>query len=339
MIPNLAIADAIRAFEPKAKIFYIGSRTGIEKTLVPAAGLPYEAIRTGKFRRYFSLQNFLDCFRIPVGVGEAFLKIGRLKPNVVFSKGGFVAFPVVLAAWLRRIPVVIHDSDAIPGLATKWSAPFAQKILLAYETAHMALQKYEAKIEVVGNPVRRSLFDGKAKRGQKLTGFKGDRPVLLVMGGSSGSQQINTLVAGEKRALTEHFDVVHISGRPGKQARQGRATREEQHYVEWPYVDKGMNDLYALASLALTRAGANTLAELHALQIPALLYPLGTHASRGDQVANAQVMSVESPLFVVADEKKSATTQLLALPPRPGSTGQNTATEKIAWLLLSYHRA
>lgn len=330
MIPNLAIADAIRAFEPKTKLFYIGSKKGIEKTLVPAAEIHFETIHTGKWRRYFSLENAIDFFRIPLGVWESFWKLGRMKPQVVFSKGGFVGLPVVWAAWLRRIPVVIHDSDAIPGLATKWSAPFAEKIVLAYETAHMQLSRYEEKIEVVGNPVRLSLFDGSKKRALKMTGFDGKKPVLLVMGGSSGSEQINTVVEKEKEQWLQKFDLIHISGR-----KKGLA-RATAHSIEMAYVNKGMNDLYALASLALTRAGANTLAELQALQIPSLLYPLGTHASRGDQLANAQVATMESELFVIANENEPALPQLLALPERPQSKSTNTATEKIAWLLLSY---
>ncbi len=329
MIPNLAIADAIHAFEPEARLFYIGSKQGIEKTLVEQAELPYYAISTGKLRRYFDFKNFVDAFRIPLGVLQAWWRLGSLRPQVVFSKGGFVAFPVVLAAWFRRIPVVIHDSDAIPGLTTKLSAPFADRILLAYETAHMHLARYEKKIEVIGNPVRLSLYDGEAQKGRKMTGFTGKKPVLLVMGGSSGSQQLNTLIKKEKAQLIEIFDVVHISGGKGK-------VMKEKHWVEFPYVDKGMNDLYALASLALTRAGANTLAELHALQIPSLLYPLGRHASRGDQVANAQVMSLESDLFLVADEEQDAFSQLLSLPSRPSTPLSNTTTERLAWLLLSY---
>lgn len=297
------------------------------------AEIPYYAISTGKLRRYFDWQNFLDLFRIPFGVIQAWWVLGLMRPHVVFSKGGFVAFPVVLAAWLRRIPVLIHDSDAIPGLATKLSAPFAEKILLAYETAHLELHRYEEKIEVVGNPVRLSIYDGDEQKAKKMTGFKGDRPVLLVMGGSSGSQQLNTLVKKEKEKLLQTFDVVHISG---DSAAAKAHEKKEKHYLQLAYVDKGMNDLYALASLALTRAGANTLAELHALQIPALLYPLGRHASRGDQMANAHVMCVESDLFLLADEAEEAYPQLLSLPARPKKPVVSTTTEKLAWLLLSY---
>lgn len=302
--------------------------------MVPQEEIPYYAISTGKLRRYFSWQNFLDLFRIPLGVIQAWWVLGLMRPDVVFSKGGFVAFPVVLAAWVRSIPIVIHDSDAIPGLATKLSAPFAEKILLAYETAHMELSRYEKKIEVVGNPVRLTIYDGDAKKAQKMTGFDGKRPVLLVMGGSSGSEQLNTLVKSEKEELLQSFDVIHISGDAAASAKA--LVKKEKHYLQLAYVDKGMNDLYALASLALSRAGANTLAELHTLQIPALLYPLGRHASRGDQVANAQVMSLESDLFLIADETLPAYPQLLSLPTRPTTPIVSTTTEKLAWLLLSY---
>lgn len=307
----------------------MGSHHGIEKKLAQRAGLSYRGISTGKWRRYFDLKNFVDLFRVPLGLVEAWWMLGAIRPKVVFSKGGFVALPVVWAAWLRRIPVVIHESDALPGLTTRLSAPFARKVLLAYETTHMELSRWEKKIEMVGNPVRLTLFDGNKKSAQKKTGFDGKRPVLLVMGGSSGARQLNQLVEQEKEALIRHFDVILISGNEGKD-------RQEQHFVEWPYVDQGMNDVYALASLALTRAGANTLAELHALQIPALLYPLGSAASRGDQLANAQVMALESSLFQIADESKPALEQVLNLPLRSDQTRPNTTTEKIAFSLLSY---
>jgi UDP-N-acetylglucosamine--N-acetylmuramyl-(pentapeptide) pyrophosphoryl-undecaprenol N-acetylglucosamine transferase len=329
VIPNLAIADAIRAFEPKAKLSYIGSRNGIEKTLVTHEGIPYFAISTGKFRRYFSFQNAVDPFRVVMGCFQAFWILGRLKPKVVFSKGGFVAFPVVLAAWLRRIPVLIHDSDALPGLATRLSAPLAKKIFLAYETAHMELARYEGKIEVFGNPVRLSLFEGNAEKARQQLGFTDQKPVLLVMGGSSGSEMLNAMIEGGKKELTAFFNVVHIAGK-------NHPILKEKAYVRLPYVEKGMNDLYALASLALTRSGANTLAELHALQIPALLYPLGRHASRGDQMANATLMCLESELFKIAEEEAPALPQLQSLATRPKKHFENVCTEKLAWTLLSY---
>jgi len=330
VIPALAIADAINAFNKSAKIFYIGSYNGIEKTLVKNAGIKYVGISTGKFRRYFDVQNLFDLLRIPWGIIQAFWVLWDIKPKVIFSKGGFVGLPVVIAGWLHKIPVVIHDSDSIPGLATKLSAPFAKKILLAFETAEADLYAYRKKIEVVGNPIRLSLFEGKRARGIKMTGFDGKRPVLLVMGGSSGAQQLNILVQKEKENLTRDFDIIHLSG-TGK-----GSVKKEKHYVEFPYVEDGMRDLYAITNLALTRAGANTIAELNALQIPALLYPLGTHASRGDQMANAQIMAEESSLFMIADEDKDPLNQLLLLPARSNKILGDGVTQKVALILLSY---
>ena len=191
VVPNIAIATAIKK---QAKFSYIGSRKGPEGQLCKKAGIHFEAISTGKLRRYFDLNNFLDLFRIPLGIFQAWIILGRLKPDLVFSKGGFVGFPVVVAAWLRRIPVLIHESDAIPGLTTKISAPFAKKILLGFSEAKHEMGKHKKKCIFVGNPVRSEIFNGSIAKGKKLTGFKCKKPVLLVMGGSSGAQQINQII-------------------------------------------------------------------------------------------------------------------------------------------------
>ncbi len=330
VVPNLAIADAIKG---ATKITYIGSRRGIERELVRRKGIPFEHIATGKLRRYFSLLNFIDLFRIPLGIIQAFFKLGRLKPNIIFSKGGFVGFPVVVAGWLRRIPVIIHESDAIPGLATKLCAPFAKKILLGYKEAELELQKHSSKIEVIGNPIRPEILKGSISKAKRLTGFNGKKPVLLIMGGSAGAQQLNQIIKKEKARLTEIFDVIHITGK-GKGRKQ-----KTKSYFSIPYIHDELKDLYALASLALSRAGANSLAELEALQIPTLLYPLGRYASRGDQMANTQAMTQKYKIFQLADENKEAHSQLLLMPPRPNrhaakrSVPSPTVVQKITTLL------
>ncbi len=311
------------------RITYIGSYAGLERRLCEEAKIPFEAIHTGKLRRYFSLRNFFDLFRIPVGIVQAFFKLLRLRPKVVFSKGGFVGFPVVFAAWLIGIPVLIHESDAIPGLATKMSAPFAKKIFLGYEEAASALQHDQKKLEFVGNPVRLSLYDGDVKKGLKWAGFDGKKPVLLVMGGSGGSAQLNTLVEDEKEKLLEQYDVVHITGEGKSKQQKGK------YYLAVQFIGEELKDVFAITSVAICRAGANTLAELEALQIPALLYPLGKHASRGDQWANAQALCSESGLYRIAEEDKPALTQLLLLPPRPDEPVKSASTQKMAFTLLS----
>lgn len=289
------------------------------------AGIKFHSISTGKLRRYFDLRTLLMPFKVLLGVWQAWRLLGRLKPNVIFSKGGFVAVPVVWAAWLRRIRIVIHESDAIPGLATKLSAPFANKILLGFETA--ALEKHHYKMEVVGNPVRPTVLKGKRKEGLKLTGFDGKKPVLLVMGGSSGAQQLNEIVHNEEAELLETFDLIHITGK-GK----GKACQENSCY-RIPYAHEELIHLYALTDVAISRAGAGSLAELEALGIPGLLYPLGLDASRGDQLANAKGLCARSELYRVADPKQSAHSQLLVMPERTTSKSKSDAVKKITTAL------
>jgi len=265
---------------------------------------------------------------------QAFFKLLRHRPKVVFSKGGYVGFPVVFAAWLLGIPVMIHESDAIPGLATKMCAPFAQKIFLGYEAAAEALNHVANKLEVVGNPVRLDLYDGKITVAKKWTGFSGKRPVLLVMGGSSGSLELNKKIEKQKKELMKVYDIVHVTGE-GKSTRSKSIPSNNKSYVSVPFVGEKLKDLYALASLALTRAGAGTLAELEALQIPALLFPLGTHASRGDQIANAQALCKKSNLYRLGEDVPTLLSQLAKLPARPTRHVENSATERIALTLLS----
>lgn len=306
----------------------MGGGDGIERELCKKADISFEAISTGKWRRYWDLRNILDFFRILVGILQAFLILLKERPKKVFSKGGYVGFPVVFAAWLIGIPVFIHESDTMPGLATELCAPFAQKIFLGYAEAVEFLDRYKKKLEVVGNPVRLSLYEGQASRAKKRTHFTGDKPVLLVMGGSSGSEQLNTLVTKEKAALKEVFDVVHLTG-------EGKGfPKKEKHYVSLPYAEAELADLYALASLALSRAGASALAELEAMQIPALLFPLGLHASRGDQVKNAELLCRKSHLYRRYEEDKSLLSQLRLLPPRPQGVLENGSTQKLALALL-----
>ena len=313
----------------------------MEQDLASKAKIKFYSVATGKLRRYFSFANAIDAIRVPIGIVQAFFLLGRLKklrgsrPDLIFSKGGYVGFPVVVAAWLRGIPVVIHESDALIGLTTRLSARFARKILLGYEAAAVGLQGHSGRLEIIGNPVRDGITKGSAARARKLTGFKGKRPVLLVMGGSSGAEQINQIVKEELDALTANFDVVHLTG-------HGKGEKQKvnvPHYFAMPYAHDEMKDLYALASLALTRSGASALAELETLQLPALLYPLGRQVSRGDQLANAQAACTLHEIFMLADEEKTAHSQLTLLPKRPQKGIENKVTQQIAALLISQAQA
>ncbi len=307
----------------------MGSKAGVEGALVREAGLPFIGVSTGKLRRYFDLKNFVDCLRVPLGIVEAWLALGRLKPDVIFSKGGYVAVPVVFAAWLRRIPIFIHESDSIPGLATRLTARFAQKIFLGYESAALELSRYEKKLEFVGQPLREEITKGSRKKALELTGFSGHRPVLLIMGGSQGAMQLNQMLEHEKKTLEKNYDIIHLFG-PGN----GKE-REEAHYFARPYLKEELPDVYALASMAISRAGANSLAELELCGIPTLMFPLNPKFSRGDQLANAQAMALKYDRFILGDETAPLEEQLTKLPAKVEKTTDKSAAQTIAQRLIA----
>lgn len=336
VVPNLAIVDAIRdltkAKKHKLKLSYIGSKYGIEQKLIKEEGIRFYAVSTGKMRRYFDLRNIIDLFKIPVGIIQAWILIGKLKPDLVFSKGGFVAFPVVVGSWMRGVKVIIHESDANAGLTTKLCAPFAKKIILAFSEAEEGLTKYRGKIQVLGVPIRKNIYKGSKSRAEKLTGFSGEKPVLLVLGGSGGSKQINDMIEKEKDQITKAYDIIHITG---KNKDVGPSNKNDSHYFSMEFAGEEMKDFYALASLALSRAGSTVLAELSALEIPTLLYPLGLSQSRGDQILNAFSVAGRYGFFRVANPNKPAFNQLVELPKRSGNTKENYCAQDIAKLLMN----
>lgn len=275
--PNLALLPRLQAegFE----VHYIGTEEGIEKTLVEGKeGVTYHAIAAGKLRRYFSLKNFTDPFRVVKGMFQARRIIKEVKPSVVFSKGGFVSVPVVIAA-KGIAPVVTHESDYTPGLANKISARFAKKICVTFEDT----LKYTGEKGIhTGTPIRPELYDGEAKRGLEFTGFSGEKPILLMMGGSLGAQAVNEALRAALPKLTRSFDVIHLCGKGKKDD-----SITDPSYVQYEYISKELPDLFAAADIILSRAGANAVFEFLALAKPALLIPLPLSASRGDQILNA----------------------------------------------------
>jgi len=278
--PNLALLPALQAdgFE----VHYIGSKDGLERDLVKAAGVPYHAISAGKLRRYMDLKNITDIFRVIKGLGGAIGVIRRIKPDIVFSKGGFVTVPVLVAAKMLRVPSVTHESDITPGLANRLSQPFVGKICVSFPETLTHLP--ERKSVLTGTPIRQELLQGDSKKGLKLCNWPETegRPVVLVTGGSQGAAAINACVREALPQLTQKFKIIHLCGKgnlsgislPG--------------YAEFEYVQDGLADLFALADIVVSRAGANTLFELLALKMPNLLIPLTREASRGDQILNAE---------------------------------------------------
>ncbi len=277
--PNLALAEELEA--RGYAVHYAGRMAGIEKDLVAPTGIPYYGLSAGKMRRYLSVENVTDIVRIAKGLVDAIRVIRRVRPRVVFSKGGFVSCPMVWAAWLNRIPAVVHESDFSPGLANRLSAPFATRVCYSFpETG----RHFAAKGVHTGIPVRPSLLGGNVAEGRRICGFADAfKPVLLVIGGSLGSRMINDTVHAALPALLPHFNVCHLVGPDNDTA----STRPESGYFALPYAGKELAHLLALADCVLSRAGATTLFELLALRKPHLLIPLSRQASRGDQIQNA----------------------------------------------------
>lgn len=277
--PNLALLPEL--YHRGYSVRYIGSKTGIERDLITEAGVPYHGISSGKLRRYFSLQNFTDPFRVLAGFAQAWSLLRKEKPDVVFSKGGFVAVPVVLAAKVLHIPTIIHESDITPGLANKLCIPSAHKICCNFPETLNYLP--EGKAVLTGSPIRRELMTGDPLAGLNFTGLSSSKPVLLIIGGSMGSVKVNSAVRSILPRLLETFQVIHLCGKGNLDN-----TINLSGYVQYEYIGPELKDLFAMADVVISRAGANAICELLALKKPALLIPLSAAASRGDQILNAK---------------------------------------------------
>ena len=302
--PNLALVPELqrRGYE----IVYIGSRDGIEKGIVEGEGLPYYAIATGKLRRYFSLKNFTDPFRVIKGIGDAKKVLKKEQPALVFAKGGFVSLPVVKAARKLGIPCIIHESDMTPGLANRLCFKDATRILCNFPET---LENLPAGTSFVsGCPIRESLKSGSREAALAFTGLKGEKPVMLQIGGSLGSVAINTMIREKLPELLEHFDIVHLTGKGNLDENLQR-----EGYVQYEYVSAEMKDLLALADVVVSRAGANALCELLYLHKPNLLIPLPLSASRGDQILNARSFEKQGFSVVLDQDNMTADDLVRAL--------------------------
>lgn len=278
-------------------IYYIGSENGIERRLIETTfpNVPYTAIATGKLRRYWTLENMREPWRVMKGFVEAIAALRRIKPHLVFSKGGYVAVPVVWAARLLNIPIIIHESDLTPGLANRLSAPFASDIIVTFQETKAAFPKH--KVHYFGAIVRPEIFQGQREKGLKLCGFHRHKPVLLIVGGSLGAKRINTAVRQALDDFLNHFQIIHLTG-------EGHLVPEMQRsgYCQLAFAREEMPDLLAASDLIISRAGANTIFELLYLQKPMLLIPLSLAQSRGDQLKNAASFEKQGFAHVLSDE-------------------------------------
>ena len=295
--PNIALIPRLR--ELNYDICYIGSYDGIEKKLIEEFHIPYYGISSGKLRRYFDPKNFSDPFKVLKGIGEARRTLKELKPDIVFSKGGFVSVPVVLAAKRLHIPVIIHESDLTPGLANKICIPSAAKVCCNFPETLSHLPA--GKAVLTGSPIRQELLRGNAIAALEFCHFTANKPVILVMGGSLGSAAINDTIRGVLPELLKNFQVIHLCGK----GKLDPHLTDVQGYVQFEYIKDELRDLFALADIVISRAGANAICELLALHKPNILIPLSAKACRGDQILNAR--SFEAQGFSIVLEEESVT--------------------------------
>lgn len=299
--PNIALMPKLK--ELGYEISYMGSYDGIEKRLIEDFDIPYYGIATGKFRRYFDPKNFSDPFRVMKGMVEARKYLKKIAPDVVFSKGGFVSVPVVRAAASLGIPCIVHESDMTPGLANKLCIPVAAKVCCNFPETFKQLPADRAIL--TGSPIREELMRGNKEAAYELCGFNASKPVIMVIGGSQGSAAINQAVRDALPGLLEDFQVVHLCGKE----KMDNLLLTTQGYKQFEYIKSELKDIFAMSDLVISRAGANAISELLALNKPNILIPLPSGSSRGDQILNAQ--SFEAQGFSIVIDEDDLTSKLL----------------------------
>lgn len=296
--PNIALIPELQKRD--YEIHYIGSKDGIETKLMSEFDIPYYGISSGKLRRYFDIKNFTDPARIIKGYTEAAKIMKRVKPDVIFSKGGFVTVPVVLAAKRKKVPCVLHESDISPGLANRLCIPSATAVCANFPETLSHLP--EEKAHLTGSPIRKELFSGNRLNGLDFCGFSTDKPVILVIGGSLGSVRVNEAVRDILPELLEKYQVIHLCGKD----KVDESLADVEGYAQFEYIQKELCDLLGAADLVISRAGANAICELLALHKPNILIPLSLEASRGDQILNAESFEKQGFSYVIREEDLSS---------------------------------
>lgn len=315
--PNIALIPELK--RQGYDIHYIGSYDGIESKLIADMGIPYYGISSGKLRRYIDLKNISDPFKVIRGLGQARRLMRKIKPDVVFSKGGFVSVPVVVAAKSKKIPCVIHESDMTPGLANKICIPCATRVCTNFPETLKHLPPEKAVL--TGSPIRQELFHGDKARGLSFCGFDNSKPVILIIGGSLGAVAVNTAVRNVLPKLLEEFQVIHLCGKD----KLDSSLEGTKGYVQFEYIKEELSDLMAASDIMISRAGANAICEILALRKPNILIPLSAQASRGDQILNAA--SFEKAGYSIVIQEEDVTDEgLLAAVHQAYSQGQEYRT-------------
>lgn len=335
--PNLAILSELKKRSKDLEVLYVGSAKGMESKLIPEAGWKFKSISCGKLRRYFSWENFMDVWRVKWGILQSLGIIWKFKPEVIFCKGGYVSLPVAVAGGILRKKVIIHESDAEMGLANRIAAYFAETICLAFANKRLNSKK----IVITGNPVRPELAKGLAKKGWEFSGLKPGKKLILVMGGSQGSDFINKLIWNNLDNLLTEFQIIHAYGKgKGEHLKEIKMTVKDGYFA-CEYIGEELGDVYKISDVIVTRSGANSLAEIEFLGKPAVLIPL-VFGSRGDQITNAEIFAQDYPAIIL-DERKITNTKhnlkadldkLLKMDKqKPSKTWKNPA-EMIAELII-----
>jgi UDP-N-acetylglucosamine--N-acetylmuramyl-(pentapeptide) pyrophosphoryl-undecaprenol N-acetylglucosamine transferase len=286
--PLLAVSEELRRQDPTIEVFWIGTYTGPERTLIAEYNIPFKAICSGKFRRYFSLRHIADNFHFICGFFQSFFYLLRSRPDVVVSAGGFVSVPVVVAGWFLGIPSFIHQQDRRPGLANRIMAPFASKITVAFKQSVKAFPR--KKSEWVGNPVREDIFHNNRQEALDYFDLSNEKPVLFVYGGGTGAKRLNELVEESLPMLLDFCQVIHITG-IGKAGKM----KKQEGYRRYQFLTEGMVHAYDAADLVVSRAGMGALTELAALHKPSIIIPMpDTH-----QEKNAEAFENENAIQYV----------------------------------------
>lgn len=303
--PNLALIPKLK--ELGYEVEYIGTVDGIERGIIEGSNIKYHSISSGKLRRYFDFKNFTDPFKVVKGIFQAYDIIKKQRPDIVFSKGGFVSVPVVMGAFFNKIPVIAHESDITPGLANKVSSPYCTKVCVTFPEALKKLNRNKAVL--TGTPIRKELFEGSRIKGLKFCGFEDNKPVLFIMGGSLGAKAINETIRNNIDNLLKLYNVIHICGKNNVDNR----FLSKSAYKQFEYVNEELPDIMAAADVVVSRAGANSIFEFLALKKPTLLIPLSAKSSRGDQILNAKSFEKSGFSMVLPEEELNDTTFLSKL--------------------------
>jgi len=301
--PLLAIAEEIKKNYPETKFLFIGTRRGLpEREMMKDYNFEFCQIFSGKLRRYFSWQNFLDIIRLKIGFWQSLFILRNFKPDLIIGAGGYVSVPVVLAGRFLKIPSIIHQQDIIPSLTNKILAPFAKKITVAFEVSLNDFPKN--KTVLTGQPIRKFILNGDRKRAIQRFNLEENLPTLLVLGGGTGALFLNNLIWKILPELTKFCQVIHLTGKGKSQIPNSKSQIPNYHLYE--FLTEEMADAYAVADLVISRAGINVLSELSVLGKPTIIIPIPD----SHQEANAKYFA-EKNAVVILNQKKLDEEKLL----------------------------